>query len=765
MTLPVTPAATPVATQPVRPTAGSIVAAVAVGLVATVAAVLTAGGEWVAVQVGVLTGADVPWWVHPLTGVTLAVPVVAGAWPLAVFPRAPAIRAAGRAWLVAGLAAAALTALRAIPQAHHELYLAAFALVAALIGVRRNPPSPHLPGIAAGLLVALPWLWVGALGGVTETLLALLAAAAAGRLAARVLGGPEPWRLFSTSPAALLLGGGTVAAVALALLAAGTGHTGPDVALLFVLPPLGYVLAALYALAVRSRLTAVPAAWVVALAVAGPLALVDPDEISVVLATDRDVPAWTALAAGASWLLAALTAVAYGIRLGRRRASVPHRRTALITTAVVALAAAVVYAGPGQPGLYGERLFVVMSARTDLTGVTGTRDARVAEVYRRLVATARDSQAGLRRDLDRWNLPYTPYYLVNGVEVSGGPEVRAWLAGRDDVARVLLSPRLRPLPALPGVARGELAGPPDRPPWGLAAIGADRVVRELGVTGAGITVGSSDSGADGTHPALAPGFRGGDDSWLDPWNRTATPADRNGHGTHTLGTAVGREGVGVAPGASWVGCVNLARNLGNPARYLDCLQFMLAPYPAGGDPFADGRPARAPHVLANSWGCPELEGCDPGALTPALAALDAAGIMFVAAAGNEGPRCGSLDTPPAPDPNALTVGATADDGTVASFSSRGGGPGKPDVVAPGAEVVSAMPGGTYGSLDGTSMAAPHVAGVVALLWSAQPALIGDLPRTRQLLRDTAKPVTAECAASGAGLVDAYAAVTAARALR
>ncbi len=75
-----------------------------------------------------------------------------------------------------------------------------------------------------------------------------------------------------------------------------------------------------------------------------------------------------------------------------------------------------------------------------------------------------------------------------------------------------------------------------------------------------------------------------------PWNGTGAPTDRGGHGTHTMGSAVGRDGIGVAPGAQWVGCVNLDRNLGNPAAYLDCLQFMLAPFPPGGDPFRQAGP-------------------------------------------------------------------------------------------------------------------------------------------------------------------------------
>ncbi|MFD0594851.1 S8 family serine peptidase [Catellatospora coxensis] len=202
---------------------------------------------------------------------------------------------------------------------------------------------------------------------------------------------------------------------------------------------------------------------------------------------------------------------------------------------------------------------------------------------------------------------------------------------------------------------------------------------------------------------------------------------------------MGRNLVGVAPDAQWIGCVNLERNMSSPSLYLDCMQFMLAPYPHGGNPFTDGRPARAPHVLNNSWSCPPLEGCDDTVLQPATSALAAAGIAFVAAAGNTGPQCGSLDVPPATDPAAITIAAVDQTRRITSFSSRGPAGPKPDLAGPGEAVLSAMPGDTYAELSGTSMATPHVAGVIALLWSARPELVGDLARTQQLLRGTAQP--------------------------
>ena len=207
---------------------------------------------------------------------------------------------------------------------------------------------------------------------------------------------------------------------------------------------------------------------------------------------------------------------------------------------------------------------------------------------------------------------------------------------------------------------------------------------------------------------------------------------------------------------------------------------MLAPFPHGGDPMRDGRPDRAPHVLTNSWGCPTIEGCDLGSLRPAVDALRAAGIFMSVAAGNSGPSCGSAADPPAPYDGAFTVGAVDRSGTVTTFSSRGPTPDglvKPDVVAPGASILSAVPGGGYAEFDGTSMATPHVAGVVALMWSANPALIGDIGLTEQILRSTATPATPSFASrnpadacgqeeniTGAGIVDAFAAVEAASAV-
>jgi subtilisin family serine protease len=202
---------------------------------------------------------------------------------------------------------------------------------------------------------------------------------------------------------------------------------------------------------------------------------------------------------------------------------------------------------------------------------------------------------------------------------------------------------------------------------------------------------------------------------------------------------------------------------------------MLAPFPIGGDPLKDGDPSLGAHISNNSWGCPQIEGCDSGALLPAVRALRDAGVFVVASAGNDGPNCESLSVPIPIYEEAYAVGSIDQFGQLSSFSSLGpvtvdgSGRTKPDLTAPGEEVLSAMPNNSYDYLSGTSFAGPHVAGVVALMWSANPILIGDMDRTEEILAHTAQPYTGNIPACegassnpstavGYGIVDAYAAV-------
>lgn len=750
-------------------------------------------GAWLVGQVLLIEGEPMPssaWalvsWVN---GLLLLLPLV----PLAILTAVPWLRAVYQTWALAAAFMVALGFVRLLPEMRTQAaaavqLLVALACLGALTLLARGrgyrPDEGRgaaVPALVLAPLVIWPWLAFGALGSPLDALLGLLAGFGLGLLAALLLDAflVVPLRVHSAGVGRDTLFGGLAAAVALLVLGGGFGFAGSQLLLMVALPPLGFAVVALG----RAGGFGADGGWIsmaalAGLAAAGPLMFFDPNELTLVL-DPSDVPHWATLAAGMS----ALGALAVGFALGiwrNRLAQLWRTGSSAPVLAAWALALAV-YLVAGQPGFHGDWLFVVLRDQADVSRArtVADRGERVRYVYDALARHASGSQAGLRADLDRLGIQYRPYYLVNALEVNGGPLVRLYLSRRPEVDRVLDSPRLRPLPEPVRPGEADAAGPAD-PGWNVTAIGADRVWRELGVTGAGIVVGQSDSGVEGGHPALRDGYRGrdgGDDyNWLDPWYGTRSPVDRSGHGTHTLGSAVGRGGVGVAPGAEWFACVNLPRNLANPAYYLDCLQFVLAPYPRDGDPFVDGDPLRAAHVANNSWGCPPYEGCEAATLAPATRALRAAGIFVVTAAGNTGPRCGSVSDPIAIYPDAFTVGAVDQGGDVAVFSSRGpvtvdgSGRIKPDLLAPGVEVLSSYPGG-YRRESGTSSAGPHVAGVVALMWSAQPRLIGDVETTERILIETARPydgVREGCflgdtpnAAYGYGVVDAYAAVKAA----
>ena len=639
--------------------------------------------------------------------------------------------------------------------------------------------------LAAGALLALPWLRWGALGSPLEALLNLTAAFLFGGAGSLLLDGfwfadlYERARTESNRGLDLLLGG-FIAGAALLLMASGFGYNGVQLLLALVIPGVAWG-----AVAIGGRRGSVLAVTLLfGAAAAGPLLLIDPREMAIILPFDLIDLAEQALAAAGlsvlvAWGLGAILLLLRWRPPERKRATGAMGRVAafLLPASAWALALAV-YMFAGDPGFYGDRLFVVLKEQADLAEAGDIVDveARRRFVYETLVAHAESNQQALRETLERAGIGHTPYYLVNGLEVRGGPVLRRWLERRPEVDRVLYNPMLRPLkPEKTGPAS---ANAPTSPPWNLRRINAERVWVEIGVTGEGVVVGHSDSGVQWNHPELMDGYRGRegdhDYNWFDPWYETTAPTDWGGHGTHTLGTVLG-ETVGVAPGATWYGCANLARNLGNTALYLDCMQFMLAPFPLGGNPFHDGDPALGADVLNNSWGCPELEGCDARALLPAVRALRAAGTFVVVSAGNDGPACGSLDDPPAIYDAVFSVGAIDRSGALTAFSSRGpasvggGDRTKPDIVAPGVEIYSAFPGNSYRSLPGTSTAAPHVTGVVALMWAANPALAGDVARTERILAETTQPYTAttpSCSASsnlptnayGYGIVDAYAAV-------
>lgn len=417
--------------------------------------------------------------------------------------------------------------------------------------------------------------------------------------------------------------------------------------------------------------------------------------------------------------------------------------------------------------------FVRVRGRADLAAAeaAGSREERGQTVLRELTATAGASQAGVIALLQARRAVYQSFWIVNAVRVVGDLTLARELAARPDVER-LEPEQIRHIPDPPSGATAERAGAVD---WNIGTIGADRVWADFGVTGEGIVVGSIDTGVEYTHPALARSYRGNtgngsfahDYNWWDPTGVCGDePCDNVAHGTHTMGTMVGGDGpgpfqddVGVAPGARWISAKGCASESCAEGSLLSAAQFMLAPTDRAGN---NPDPSRRPHIVNNSWG--GLGG--DAFFHDVIVAWRAAGILPVFSAGNDGPSCGTIGSP-ADDPLALAVGATGEGDFLAYFSARGptlDGVVKPDVVAPGYYVRSSVPGEGYEWFAGTSMAAPHAAGVAALLWSANAKLVRDVPATIAALQSTAVPILdTSCGGGdpnngfGHGRLDAYAA--------
>ncbi len=642
------------------------------------------------------------------------------------------------------------------------------ALTAALIviWIRRNEIIWDAKSLPFGLIVAgigfIPFAVYGSFGSVGDATLSLLASLALGLLAAVLMKATTENRF---------LDGVGIGAV-LALLASAFGYDGAQLILLAALPP--------FAFAISAVMPSKAAAWAATSLLAfASLATFDPTELTYVLGDIGLIALKASAMVIGVGLFTSLIALILRFATASTSGEGARRIVGWAGAGVVWVAVAAIFFAFGNPGNYGDRLFVIMKDQLDISDVAEIKDRneRLTAAYEELTAHANTTQADLRNFFDKAGIEYTPYYLENAMEVRGGTLVRLYLLTRPEVDRVLPSPKLRAVPE-DSPAPGYLSDA-EGVQWNISMIGADKVWDEFNVRGEGIVVGQSDSGVDGNHPAIAKQYRGyksGDDyNWFDPWDGTTSPNDEGGHGTHTTGTILGANGIGVAPEAQWIGCVNLDRNLANPALYLDCMQFMLAPFPQDGDPFKDGDPTQAAHVLNNSWGCPEIEGCDPTSLLPAADNLRHAGIFVVVSTGNDGPSCETVASPLSLYDSVFSVGAVDQFGNMADFSSRGpvtadgSGRIKPDIVAPGVEILSSLPDGTYGANSGTSMAGPHVAGVVALLWSAQPDLIGDIEATEELLIETAQPYEGNTMngcfsgdtpnnAYGYGMVDVYAAV-------
>src|SRR5262245_6929174 len=420
---------------------------------------------------------------------------------------------------------------------------------------------------------------------------------------------------------------------------------------------------------------------------------------------------------------------------------------------------------------------VVLEDQADLSPADSlrTKEEKGRFVFETLLARASETQAPLLGWLEERGIQRRAFYIINAILVKGSREIALELAARDDVARIEGNPQLQGIQPI-GVdnSTSNQAMLEESIEPGVNYIRAPEVWA-LGFTGQGLVIGGQDTGVMWDHPALRNQYRGWDGvnanhdyNWHDSVHSqgglcgfdSTTPCDDNNHGTHTLGSALGAEGavnqIGVAPGAKFIACRNMDRGRGTPATYLECFEFFLAPYRVGSS-FAQGDPSKAPDITTNSWACPPSEGCSPDTLKIAVEAQRAAGIMTIVAAGNEGSRgCSSVVDPPAFYDASYSVGALDPaSGQIAAFSSRGpvtidgSNRLKPDITAPGVNVRSSIRGGGYAIFQGTSMATPHVAGAVALLWSAYPDLRGKIDITENILDESAVRIeSSDCGAGG-----------------
>ncbi len=409
-------------------------------------------------------------------------------------------------------------------------------------------------------------------------------------------------------------------------------------------------------------------------------------------------------------------------------------------SAAVSVAGAVDIAGPLLTAQGEVSAIIRLADQAELRKAVGVQNTGVrnqaahARVIEELRSNSRRSQAAILEMIEAAGArvkEHKSFWISNCIYIRADAEFIRELAQRPDVEMVTENPDIV---LVEPVDSGAITASTMTAEPGLTDIGA-REAWAMGLKGAGRIVCNFDTGVNGNHPALVARWRGANGApaaacWFDPFTNTTFPVDSHGHGTHTMGTIAGMDGpdtVGVAFEAQWIAAGVVDRGGGFSRTVAD----ILAAFQWAVDP--DGNPQTiddVPDVINNSWGVPAgyLGGCD-GTFWDAIDNVEAAGVVCLFAAGNEGPYARTIRTPAdriTSPLNCMAVGAlNGPYGQIANFSSRGpsgcdSSTIKPELVAPGVNIRSCDRNGGYRTMSGTSMATPHVAGAVALLRQFNP---------------------------------------------
>jgi hypothetical protein len=418
-------------------------------------------------------------------------------------------------------------------------------------------------------------------------------------------------------------------------------------------------------------------------------------------------------------------------------------------------------------------------------------------VYKTLLAQADATQAPVQKYLLSSKVDFKSYWINNSIVVtSSSKSVLDAILKFDGVESI--QARKTYILYEPDTSAAVLDNGINAIEPNLMHVNADDVWG-LGITGAGLVVANIDTGVRYSHQALVTQYRGNlggtfdhNYNWFNPDNLgDNVPRDGHGHGTHTMGTMVGDDGganqIGIAPGAEWMACAGCPDGGCTDTALLGCGQFMAAPTDLTG---ANPDPDMRPNAVNNSWGdCGQTY--DPWYSGPINAWL-AAGVYPIFSNGNSS-NCGYSSPPglntvgnPARSGNVTGVGSSGEqNGQYATHSNWGPTDDpdtvnpvapfedlKPQVLAPGVSIRSSVPGSDTSYEDGwsgTSMSAPHVTGLVTLIWQAAPCLIGDYAATETIIESSAvdmvyddgspdTPTNFPNYATGWGEIDALAAV-------